>query len=222
MGADKPLDLAKKGEPTVSHIFRLTADKLKLMFMPASEENLTEPLDILKKYGYAKGVLHKLATDSDSGIIGDDRDLKRRRRYFGANIKPLAPVPKVFDSIKQTIMEPLWLVMIISAILSSICSMFVKGFFDSLGDAIAIITAAILLILITAGADWAKDKRFVALQSIIKEDKVTVIRGKSGATSTISVWDLVVGDVILLNTGSQVPADCLVLTAADLQVSPPK
>jgi len=29
MGKDKPLDLAKKGEPTVSHIFRLTADKLK-------------------------------------------------------------------------------------------------------------------------------------------------------------------------------------------------
>jgi len=27
--ATKPLDLAKKGEPTVSHIFRLTADKLK-------------------------------------------------------------------------------------------------------------------------------------------------------------------------------------------------
>ena len=37
--------------------------------MPASEENLTEPLDILKKYGYAKGVLHKLATDSDVSSI---------------------------------------------------------------------------------------------------------------------------------------------------------
>lgn len=29
------------------------------------------------------------------------------------------------------------------------------------------------------------------------------------------------GDVIILNTGAQIPADCLVLTAADLQVSPP-
>jgi fructose-specific phosphotransferase system IIC component len=87
----------------------------------------------------------------------------RRRRYFGANIKPLAPVPKVFDSIKQTIMEPLWLIMIISAILSCICSMFVKGFFSSIRDAIEIITAALILILITSLADYAKDRRFVQL-----------------------------------------------------------
>jgi hypothetical protein len=44
--------------------------------------------------------LHKLATDPDSGIIGDDRDLLRRKRMFGANSKPLDPVPKMIDSIK--------------------------------------------------------------------------------------------------------------------------
>jgi magnesium-transporting ATPase (P-type) len=73
-----------------------------------------------------------------------------------------------------------------------------RGFFD----AISIILAALGLISITAVADWIKDNRFVHLQSLIKEDNVTVIRGKSGACSTISIWELVVGDIILLNTGA--------------------
>lgn len=45
-----------------------------------------------------------------------------------------------------------------------------------------------------------------------------VIRGKFGATQTISVWDLVVGDVVLLQTGSKIPADCIVLDSVDLKV----
>ena len=60
-------------------------------------------------------------------------------------------------------MEPHWLVMIISALLSGIVSMFVNMSISSLGDAIAVVSAAVILILITASADWAKDNRFVQL-----------------------------------------------------------
>jgi magnesium-transporting ATPase (P-type) len=58
----------------------------------------------------------------------------------------------------------------------------------------------------------------VALQGAILEENVTVIRGKLGSTFTSSVWNLVVGDVILLETGSRVPADCLILESIDLKV----
>lgn len=100
-------------------------------------------------------------------------------------------------------MEPLWLVMILSALISWLTSIVCTGQFKaSTGEAISIILAAFGLITITAVADWIKDNRFVHLQSLIKEDNVTVIRGKSGACSTISIWELVVGDIILLNTGA--------------------
>jgi len=35
---------------------------------------------------------------------------------------------------------------------------------------------------------------------------------------SVSVWDLVVGDVILLEAGSRIPADCLVIESSDAQV----
>lgn len=74
-----------------------------------------------------------------------------------------------------------------------------------------------MILFITTVADLVKDRRFVALQSLIKEETCPVIRGKFGATQSVSVWDLVVGDVILLQAGARVPADCLVVEAADLE-----
>ena len=73
------------------------------------------------------------------------------------------------------------------------------------------------MIIITY-ADLIKDKRFVSLQALIKEETIPVIRGKFGATHSRSVWELVVGDVILLSAGDRVPADCLVLESSSLTV----
>jgi Ca2+-transporting ATPase len=56
---------------------------------------------------------------------------------------------------------------------------------------------------------------------LVKEESLPVIRGKLGATQTISVWTMVVGDVVLLNTGDMVPADCLVITSSNLKVDEP-
>jgi magnesium-transporting ATPase (P-type) len=53
---------------------------------------------------------------------------------------------------------------------------------------------------------------------LIKDESIPVIRGKQGSSQSVSVWNLVVGDVILLETGARVPADCLLIEGADLRV----
>lgn len=88
----------------------------------------------------------------------------------------------------------------------------------TLGEGIAIVFTTFILIVITATADYIKDKKFIELQSILKEEDIPVIRGKQSATQSVSIWSLVVGDVILLESGSRVPADCLLLESTDLTV----
>ena len=56
-----------------------------------------------------------------------------------------------------------------------------------------------------------KDKQFVRLQSIIKDEDMPVIRGKYGATQSVNIYKLVVGDIILLEAGARVPADCVLI-----------
>lgn len=85
-------------------------------------------------------------------------------------------------------------------------------------EGISIIISALVLIALASLADWFKDCRFVNLQSLIKDENITVIRGKFGASQSVSVWDLVVGDVILLSAGANIPFDCLVLSSYDLVV----
>jgi P-type E1-E2 ATPase len=110
----------------------------------------------------------------------------------------------------------MWWVVGGSGVVVAIINAFVVGW-SGLIEGMSILGAVLLIIAISSFADWFKDKRFVDLQSLISEESVAVIRGKFGATQSVSVWDLVVGDVILLETGARLPADCLVIESSDLQ-----
>lgn len=120
-------------------------------------------------------------------------------------------------SIKQEATNVMWVGIVGSAIGAGLCGMFVDGF-NSIIEAISITAVAIIILIITSASDWAKDKRFIELQSLVKDENVTVIRGKINATFTVSVWDIVVGDILLLETGQRVPADCVIIESSDLKV----
>lgn len=80
-------------------------------------------------------------------------------------------------------------------------------------EGISIVLVASFLIIIIVGTDYLKDSKYIELSKNTKEENVPVIRGKLGATQSISIWDVVVGDVVLLETGASVPADCLIIEA---------
>jgi len=85
---------------------------------------------------------------------------------------------------------------------------------------VCLLGALVLLVLITSLVDWMKDKQFVALQSLGKDESIPVYRGKKGSVQTVDIWNLVVGDVIKLLPGDIIPADCLVIQASpDLEVN---
>jgi hypothetical protein len=51
---------------------------------------------ILEKVGLNAGLLKSLATDFETGIIGNEADLKRRQKFFGNNKKKLPNVKTFF------------------------------------------------------------------------------------------------------------------------------
>jgi len=126
----------------------------------------------------------------------------------------------MLESIKQTLQDRLWMVAAGTAGISAIGNALI-GDWEGLGEGLAVIIAIVLIIVITSIADYVKDRRFINLQSLIKDENVAVIRGKFGATQSVNVWDLVVGDIVLLDTGARIPADCIVVESADLQVTEP-
>ena len=86
-------------------------------------------------------------------------------------------------------------------------------------EGVSIYMAILLIVSFSAWNDWMKDRQFVKLQGYVKDEDIAVIRGKYGATQSVNIYKLVVGDVILLETGSRIPADCILLEGYDITVN---
>ena len=93
-------DYHKKPPLTSKHIFKLRRADLCLFFtkkhlrMPDNEGEVRTALTILRDCGYNEGVCKLLNTNSATGILGDEEDIKRRQKLFGRNQTFL---PKIQD-----------------------------------------------------------------------------------------------------------------------------
>jgi P-type E1-E2 ATPase len=61
-----------------------------------------------------------------------------------------------------------------------------------------------------------KEKQFQKLVSKAAEQDVAVFRGGQGGTQTISITKLVVGDVLKIEAGMSIPADCVLIDGTDI------
>jgi magnesium-transporting ATPase (P-type) len=124
-------------------------------------------------------------------------------------------VPPYRESLLEALNEKILAVIAIFAVLSIITGMI---YTPSTGwiEGTSIIIALFLLVVITSLNDWSKDKAFVNLQGLARDEDVSTVRGKKGSVSSIKNWDLVVGDVIYLSSGDKVPADCVLIDCNNL------
>lgn len=106
----------------------------------------------------------------------------------------------------------------IAAFFTAIAGIVAQGSILGAIEGISIYVAILVIVSISALNDWKKDKNFVKLQSKVKNEDMAVVRGKQGATQSVNIFKLVVGDVILLETGCRVPADCILVEGSDITV----
>jgi sodium/potassium-transporting ATPase subunit alpha len=66
---------------------------------------------------------------------------------------------------------------------------------------------------------FGKESQFETLHKLTQEETCSVIRGQYGVSSTIPVKDLVVGDIVILQQGDIVPADCMLIWEMDMTVN---
>jgi hypothetical protein len=74
---------------TNKSIFRISKEDLQLFFLkqnvakPDNDGECRTSLHILKECGYNDGLCELLNTDQQTGIVGTDKDLDRRKQLFG-------------------------------------------------------------------------------------------------------------------------------------------
>ncbi|CEM28830.1 unnamed protein product [Vitrella brassicaformis CCMP3155] len=197
--------------------FDIAVDDFSRIVNAYVARTVTEDLDEIKNLGGQKGIMEKLRTDQHTGLSQKADDKADRKATFGVNKLPeVPPTPfwrLIIAAFEDFTLRILAVCGVVSLILGVAASEhpeieWIEGF--------AIFVAVFVVVLVTAWNDWNKEKQFKKLNEIKEQKDCSVIRNE--AKHKISVFDLVVGDIIALETGDEVPADCLVMRSYDVKV----
>ncbi len=154
-----------------------------------------------------------------SGGLTDAQVAESRLRH-GANILTPARKASLFEQFLEKFRDPLIIILLIAGALSIGISCYeywglhqgATVFFEPVGIFIAILLATGMAFIFELKAD----KEFELLNQVNDDEPVQVIR--NGLTTRIPKKDVVVGDIVLLDTGSEVPADGQLLEAVILNI----
>ncbi len=149
-----------------------------------------------------------------------DAQVVESRRKYGANLLTPPEKEPLWKQYIAKFRDPLIIILMIAGLLSIGISFYEywglggggSVFFEPIGIFIAIFLATGLAFYF----EHLADKEFSLLNQVKDDEPVEVIR--NGLTTTIPKKDVVVGDIVLLNTGAEVPADGVLLKAVQLQV----
>ncbi|CAI7854914.1 unnamed protein product, partial [Closterium sp. NIES-54] len=170
----------------------------------------------LERMGGVQGVARGLGTDLVAGLSGSKDDLDRRVRVYGSNTYPEKPFKGFFSFVWDAMQDLTLMILAICATLSLVVGVATEGVAEGWYDGAGILLSILLVVSVTAVSDYRQALQFSELDREKKKVSMDVIRG--GQRTRMSIYDIVVGDVIMLSTGDVVPADGLFISGYSLVI----
>ncbi|RFU33301.1 hypothetical protein B7463_g3028, partial [Scytalidium lignicola] len=144
---------------------------------------------------------------------GPDRSFADRRRIFGENRLPEKIPKNILQLAWATYNDRVLILLTIAAVIS-----LAVGLYQSFGqpheegeaavewiEGVAITVAILIVVVVGSLNDWKKERQFAKLNKKKQDRTMKLIR--SGKTQEVSVFDVLVGDVMHLEPGDLVPVD---------------
>lgn len=148
-----------------------------------------------------------------------DNQIRESRKIHGANLLTTPVKVPLWKRFLEKFGDPLIIILLIAGALSIGISIYeyaiehsFKVFFEPIGIFVAIILATGLAFVFELKAD----REFALLNQVNDDEPVTVIRNDD--VTQVPKKDIVVGDIVILNTGEEIPADGELLEATSLNV----
>lgn len=119
-----------------------------------------------------------------------------RRRQYGENRLPAEKVTSPWTILLNQVKSPLVYIILVAALVSLVAREY--------GDFAIIMAVVVVDVILGFIQEFQAQKTYNALKGLLKPT-TTVIR--DGQRAEIEVWELVPGDLVLLNAGEKVPGD---------------
>lgn len=161
-------------------------------------------------------LLAKTGTDSEKGLKPEQ--VEKSRSTYGSNSFVRQSHESLAKRIWDASTEPMLVMLIFAAIITlavNITRYFTGGEYNFL-ECVGIFAAIALSVVITIITEGKSAKAFEALNKINEDTLIKVIR--NGEPQLITQKEIVVGDIIMIETGDKIVADGRLLTSNDLSV----
>lgn len=142
-----------------------------------------------------------------------DREVLESREKNGVNLLTPPKRPSLWKLYLEKFEDPVVRVLLVAAVFSLIISIIENEYAETIG----IIAAILLATGIGFFFEYDASKKFDLLNAVNEETLVKVIR--NGKIHEIPRKDVVVGDIVVLETGEEIPADGELIEAISLQVN---
>ena len=142
-----------------------------------------------------------------------DQEVFQNRQKYGMNLLTPPKRPSIWKLYLEKFQDPVIKVLLVAAAFSLLISVIESEYAETIGIFFAIFLATGIGFYF----EYDANKKFDLLNAVGEETPVMVIR--NGKVHEIPKKDIVVGDVVILNTGDEIPADGILLEAVSLQVN---
>ena len=142
-----------------------------------------------------------------------DREVEESRRQHGQNLLTPPKRPSMWRLYLEKFKDPVIKVLLVAACFSLVISVIEGEYAETIGIFFAIFLAT----GIGFWFEYDANRKFDLLNTVGEETPVSVVR--NGKIREIPRKDIVVGDIVILNTGEEVPADGTLLEAVSLQIN---
>lgn len=161
-----------------------------------------------KKYFYSE-----MDIDKNKRIGLTDEQVKQSREQHGKNVLTPPQRTSLWKLYLDKYRDPIIQILLVAAFVSLILAFIEKNFMETIGIFVAVFLAT------TVGFYFERDaaKKFNLLTALSEEQPVKVRR--NGKVMEIPRHDVVVGDVVLVEVGDEVPADGELIVCNDLQIN---
>ena len=161
-----------------------------------------------EKYFYSE-----MDIDKNKRIGLTDKQVKQSREQHGKNVLTPPQRTSLWKLYLDKYRDPIIQILLVAAFVSLILAFIEKNFMETIGIFVAVFLAT------TVGFYFERDaaKKFNLLTALSEEQPVKVRR--NGKVMEIPRHDVVVGDVVLVEVGDEVPADGELIVCNDLQIN---
>ncbi|KAK9922085.1 hypothetical protein M0R45_030566 [Rubus argutus] len=168
----------------------------------------------LKIHGGVDGILTKVSVSVDEGVRSNSIPI--RQNVYGLNHYTEKPPRSFLMFVWEALQDLTLIILLVCAVVSIGVGIATEGWPTGMYDGVGILISVELVVLVTAISDYRQSMQFKDLDREKKKIFIQVTR--DGKRQKISIYDLLVGDIVHLAVGDQVPADGLFISGYSLLI----